>query len=319
MGQEFRPVNGQEYYNYYNLDSFLNKCKIKDNSYSFRFLKDFLNTKISMFTYKNLPGSLTSEIIETALTFNNFLCFYNSPIYGVVLCRYLPLGEYDIYWKPVYVDLLALNGSSIATHVSYKDIVLCRDNQMDIIPFITISEYIEKMSNIENTMFVNLELLKLPAIFTCDKQLVGTFKNLFKDIANFKPFVLGDKTVADSFQQFDIKLPINPEQLLEIFKNYRNFCLQSIGISATDTQKRERLLVGEVQSQNEYIDYVYNGMAEQRKQFVKLINEKFNLNIELVESYKIFLEENIEAKQKELLVTQETMKVGGNNGTSENV
>ena len=314
-----KPTNNMDYYNYYNLNSYLDQCKIKNSAQSFRFLKDFLNTKISMFEYKNLPNNLTSEIIESALMFNNKLCFYNSSIYGLVLCRYLPLGEYDIYWKPTYVDLLGLNGSTIATHVPYKDIILCKDNQMDIIPFISISEYIEKMSNIENTMFVNIELLKLPAIFTCDKQLVGSVNKLFEKIANFKPFVIGDKSLPQNFQQFDIKLPINPEQLLEIFKNYRNFCLQSFGISATDTQKRERLLVGEVQSQNEYIDFVYTGMVEQRKLFINEINKRFNFNIELVENYKIFLDENIEAKQREMFAVEQLPKEGENNGNSENV
>ena len=75
-------------------------------------------------------------------------------------------------------------------------------------------------------------------------------------------------------------------------------CLESEGIYGTETQKRERLLVGEVQSQTEYVGYIYQGFKQMRKQMLEEVKEKFGDEIELVESYVEFMEQDIEIQNQ---------------------
>lgn len=293
-----KPTNGISIYDYNNLSSYLKRLSI-EGQIDFRYMHDIVNTKISMFEYKGLPEDITSEILETALCFNNNLCFYNSPTMGVVLCRWLPLGEYSIYWKPKKVQLIALNGLSIANEVPYSDIVLVKDNKMDIIPFIFINEYISKMVEMENTLIKNVQLLKLPAVFTGNKQMVSTFNSLMKKVLDIDAFALTDKTVIEEFKQFNIEFPVSPEEILSLYKNYKNMCLESIGIYGIETQKRERLLVKEVQSQTEYIDFMYQMCLNERMRFINECNSKFNTNINIIEVYKQFREDEISLIAKE--------------------
>lgn len=81
-------------YNYYNLEDYLKKNLVDCSDEYLRWIKDIINTKVSMFDYENLPEGLTSEILETALMFNNFLCLYRSEALGIVLCRYRDCGEF---------------------------------------------------------------------------------------------------------------------------------------------------------------------------------------------------------------------------------
>lgn len=299
-----KPVNNMDYYDLVNLNHFVNKSLLKDNSIAFSYLKNFVNEKTSQFKYKGLEEILPDDILETLITFNNHLCIYKSNVYGVVICKFVE-KSLDLYNIPEYVDLQAINGSSIAYDVPYKDIVRIKDNNMDLPPFTYICEYINKMQSIENTLFSNIELLKLPAVFTMDKKLLTSFNKLIETAINTKPFALADQQVMDAFKQFDIKFPVQPESLLELWKNYRNFALQSMGIAGSDTQKRERLLVGEVQSQQEYTDFIYEEMVYTRRQWIKEANEKFGLHIELIEMKKEFTEENIKA-----LAEQQRLSMG---------
>lgn len=296
------PVNNMEMYDYYNLSSWLKQRNIT-TPFHFRYLHDIINTKVAMFDYEGLPNNLTSEILETALCFNCKLCFYNSPTYGLILCRYLPLGDYDIYWKPTKVQILALNGITIAESVPYEDIVLVRDNRMDIIPFIYINEYVEKLIECEDTLMKNVKLLQLPAVFTGNKNLITTFNQLIKKTLEIDPFTVADKTVVENFKQFDIKLGATLEEQLSLYKNYKNMCLESIGIYGVETQKRERLLVREIQSQTEYIDFMYQQLINERQRFIKECNSKFKTNFKLVECWKQYRREEIN------LVVEEEGKV----------
>ena len=83
----------QEYYDLLNLNSALSQALIKEGfPNSIHYLKDIASVKVGMFKYKNIEKipDLTSEILESIILFNNFLCFYNSkPLGGVILCRYV--------------------------------------------------------------------------------------------------------------------------------------------------------------------------------------------------------------------------------------
>ena len=90
------------------LSSFMSAAIV---SYSFKLtLSNILLAILTTSEISNLPDGLTSQIIEQSLMFNNFLCFYNSNEFGLVLCRYKFGGEYDLYWKPKTVDLLTISG-----------------------------------------------------------------------------------------------------------------------------------------------------------------------------------------------------------------
>ena len=285
-------------YDYLNLSQLMKRLGLEGHYIKFKYLKGLVNTKISMFKYKNLPGSLTSEILETALMFNNHLCFYKSETFGIVLCRYLPLGEFDIYWKSTHVDLLALNGKTIATNVPYEDIVLVRDNECDIIPFLWILEFIDVLEKTEDTLMKNMILLQLPIVFTGKKEQVNTYKQMIKKALNIDPFAIADKETIDSLKQFDINLPVKLDEILSVYKNYKNMCLESEGIYGTETQKKERLLVGEVQSQTEYVDYNYQGFKKMRENMLKEVETKWDLKIKLEESYLEFREQDIELQNE---------------------
>lgn len=297
------------YYNYNNLESYMNKMQLMYNPDILRWIKDIINTKVSMFQYEGLPegSGLTSEIMERSLMFNNYLCGYMDSTLGFIICRWRPDSDYDLYWKPYTVTLLTISGRLIKAQVPYEDIVLFRDNEMDIVPFLTLNAWINKILEKEKTLDNIFTWLSLPMVFSGDKDQVTALKQLTKKALCREPFAIAGKAYKDHLDQFDIKLPVELSDVYDIMKKYRGLTFGSMGIYEVD-EKRERIVTAEIQSQNDYVDFVYTGMYNERKRFVNEVNARWGLNIVLKESYVENQKDNVKM-QREMAYATDAPKI----------
>lgn len=301
--------------NYYNLEDYLKKNIADCSDEYLRWAKDIINTKVSMFDYEGLPDGLTSEIVETALMFNNFLCLYKSESLGIVLCRYAFGGEFDMYWKPISVNLLTLSGKPIAFNVPYADIIPFRDNRMDIIPFITLSGYISKIIEQEKTLGILVKLVRFPTILTGSKEQMTMLKSLLKKNADCDGFTIADKGFKDHIEQFPIQLPCKLDEAYELMDKYKSMALASMGIYSAK-EKAERLISSEVSSQNDYTDFIYNGMTTEREAAIKEANRRWGTSMKLRESYVENIKDEQELTARGVLLESEAESEGGkDNGT----
>ena len=274
-----------QYYNYNNLESYMNKMGLCYDGSWLRWVKDIINTKVTMFSYKLDPKyQLTSEIIERALMFNNFLCAADVPGLGFGIYRWRCGSQFNKYWKPEKVGLLTLTGKNVAWDYPYDKIVLLRDNPMDIIPFLTLNNYIEKIIEKEKTLDSIFAWISLPMIISGDKDQVNMLKQTLKKALAREPFIVGARGFKDHIETFDVKLPVELQEVYDIIKKYRGMALASMGIYEVD-EKRERIVTSEIQAQNDYVDMVYTGMYNERKRFIDECREMFGVEISLEESY----------------------------------
>ena len=285
----------QAYYDLVNLNSTLSQQLIKNGfPNSIHYLKDIASVKVGMFKYENIEKipNLTSEILESIILFNNFLCFYDSPHVGKILCRYIISSPFNEYLRPKTVNLMAINGETIATNVPYDDIILVKDNALDIIPFITMVEYIRKIEQCDTSVFKVLNVAALPLVLAGNKKISSQLNAMAKKIIGGEAFIAGDDTLLENLKGFDIDLKINPLDIYELKTKYKNECVASLGIYTIE-QKKERKIVSEVSSQNEYTDSIYEDMRTQRQRFVDLLNEKYGLDIKLIETKRVIAERHI--------------------------
>lgn len=292
------------YYDFVNMDDALKKAMVSNGINfgvtDFRYLKDIVNTSIGMFTYEDCPNGLTSQIIESALMFRNNLCYYYSKgTQEWILCTYRYGGTFNRYWKPDFVDLLALNGTSIAEHIPFDDIILVRDNTMDIIPFMTIMEYLNKIKHIEDDMLKMLDVACLPLVVAGNKKAVNQLRTTANKLGLANPFILGDDTLVESVKSFNVNLPYDPLDIYELRKKYIDECLASLGIYSLE-YKNERLLVSEVAAQNDYTDFIYTNRLQERELTIKQLNAR-GCPMKMKETY----ERNVESGIEEMAMTTE--------------
>lgn len=283
----------------------------------FRYVKDIINTKVGMFEYDNLPGKLTSQIMEMALLYKNHLCLYKAPGIGeVMLGCYVPASEYNYYWKPDKVDVLALNGESLATAVPFEDIILVRDNKMDIMPYLVIQEYLERINDIEDKLFKVMNMATLPLVLTGNKKQATAMKQTAKNLGYKDPFIVADDSVVDSVKSFDINLRTSPVDIYVIKRKYMNECLSSLGIYSPE-EKGERLLVDEIAAQNDYTDFIYTEAVNERKRFIEECNSRYGTNIVLRETYMLNFQQTVEETRKLADAEAAKQKQGGKGNVSE--
>lgn len=302
------------YYNFMNLNEAFQKEILggKLSWLQFRYVKDIINTKVGMFEYDNLPDGLTSQIIELALLYKNHLCLYKVPgLNQIVLGSYVPASEYNYYWKPDKVNVLALNGQTLAVEVPFQDIILVRDNKMDVMPYLVIQEYLQKINDIEDKLFKVMNMATLPLVLTGNKKQATAMKQTAKNLGYKDPFIVADDSVVDSIKSFDINLRISPVDIYVIKRKYMNECLSSLGIYSPE-EKGERLLVDEIAAQNDYTDFIYTEAVNERKLFIEECNKRYGTNIVLKETYSINFQQTVDETRK--LANAEAVNNKGGNG-----
>ena len=191
--------------------------------------------------------------------------------------------------------------------------ILVRDNSLDIIPFITMVEYIRKIEQCDTSVFKVLNVAALPLVLSGNKKIANQLNTIAKKIIGGEAFIAGDDTLLDNLKAFDIDLKINPLDIYELKTKYKNECVASLGIYTIE-QKKERKIVSEVSSQNEYTDSIYEDMRTQRQFFVDKLNEMYGLDIELIETKRVIAERHI--KDTVEMMGMEEKQDDSNNDTS---
>lgn len=283
-------MKGENWYaDFVNPNVYIDKMLHSENGkyIPFRYVLGIINAKISLFEYENLPNKLTPTILELSLLFCNRLCFY---YYGGtkewLLCRYVPNSERNYYYLPDTVNIIALNGVTLATDVSYDDLILVKDNRMDIMPFLSIKEYIDKLYYLERQEDKIINLACFPIAFCGNKKQANQMRELAKKSGNGTAYVIGDDSITDNVKSFDINVPISPTEVHEVREHWRRECLSSLGIYSAD-EKRERIVTAEITATNDFTDYCYQSAKLSRQQFCDEYNKRTNGNMKLIEVYDI--------------------------------
>lgn len=280
---------------------------------NFRNIKNIINTRIGMWKYEGLDDNpkfpmLTSSILETALFFQTNLCFAEiKALGGWFLLRYEAVGERNAYYKPTRVNLFTLSNMYIGEQ-AYEDIILVKDNTLDLLPILPVLEYMEKIDYIEATMEKVMVNATLPLVLVGNKKQANALKSTASKLGVPNPYIIGDDTLLDQIKSFDISVPISPLDLYDLKRKYLNECMSSLGIYYVE-EKRERIVTQELVNQNDYTDFVYMNADMSRNEFIKKLNDRSGSNIKVIEAYDLNFNDGVaEETRKEFEIAKATAK-----------
>lgn len=251
---------------------------------------------ISLFTWRGLDevaGYGASRFMEMNLFDYGKSCFYKDSEKGFMVLRANPDDKYNIYYLPTRIMAWSLGYEK---KVDFDDLVYVMNNELEMPTRETINLMSYRLYETERTIDVNLIAHKTPILIEGDTKTILTLKNVYMQYSGNTPFIFGNK-------QFDISNKLNVLKTdapyiigdLEVHKHELwNDCMTFLGINNANTDKKERLITNEVDSNNDLINYYLNCFYKTRKQACDLINEKYGLNIkiELNKDVLKLLEEN---------------------------
>lgn len=248
---------------------------------------DYLNRlrliATSLFTWKNLDkhaGYGASRFLEQSLYDNGRACFVEDKELGYLALKVNPSDKLNVYNLPIKVEAWSFGYSK---QYKFDDIVYIMNNEMQLPTNNTIQLMAYRLYETERTIDTNLIAQKTPVLIEGDTKTILTLKNVYMQYSGNTPFIFGNK-------QFDISNKLNVLKTdapylidkLELHKHeIWNEALTYLGIDNANTDKKERLITDEVESNNDLINYYLNCFYKTRKKACDDINEKYGLDISI--------------------------------------
>ena len=237
----------------------------------------------SLFTWEGLDdvaGVGASRFLELALYENGRGVFFKDEDLGYMALRVNPNDKFNVYMLPTKVICYSFEYNK---EKDFDDVIYIMNNNLQKPTLETLKLFAYRLYDCERTMDVNLTSLKTPILIEGDTKTILTLKNVYMQYSGNTPFIFGNK-------QYDLSnrlsvLNTNAPYLLDKLTLYKHEiweeCLTYLGINNANTDKKERLITDEVNSNNELINYYLNCFYKPRKEACDRINEKYGLNIKI--------------------------------------
>ena len=237
----------------------------------------------SLFTWEKLDeyaGTGASRFLEQSLYDNGRACFVQDDKIGYLALKVNPSDKLNVYNLPIRVMAWSIGYNK---EYDFNDIVYIMNNDLQLPTSKSIQLFAYRLYETERTIDTNLIAQKTPVLIEGDTKTILTLKNVYMQYSGNTPFIFGNK-------QFDISNKLNVLKTdapylidkLELHKHeIWNEALTYLGIDNANTDKKERLITNEVESNNELINYYLNCFYKTRKKACDDINKKFGLDIKI--------------------------------------
>ena len=238
---------------------------------------------VSLFEWTGLDdiaGYGASRFMELCLYENGRACFLKDDEIGYKVLRANPDDKFNVYELPTKIMAWSLGYEK---KVDFDDCVFVMNNLLMKPTLETLRLMATRLYETERTIDVNLIAQKTPVLIEGDTKTILTLKNVYMQYSGNTPFIFGNK-------QFDISnklnvLNTNAPYLIDKLELHKheiwNECMTYLGINNANTDKKERLITDEVDSNNDLINYYLNCFYKTRKKACDLINEKYGLDIKI--------------------------------------
>ena len=281
--------------------------RILDNNFRLGLIYNkYKMLSLNMFRWVGLPQTIESRHIENSL-FNYGLCLIvNDDDLGFISvpCNY---GAYmNVNNVPTEVITCGFNYIKTFDYIR-KDKNKCQlilNNDLAIGNEQYIFDYAQRMFEVENCIRVNINQQKFPWFVNTTPNSKKTMEEMFKKVMNGDPYILGSKDQIGSVEVLTLNTPYIADKLNQYKYELEREVLSFHGLN-NNFEKKERLLVDEVNSNNDFIDRNVELMYRQRQLACESLNKKFgwnvrviNLNEEVKESQKLKLD-NMEGNNNE--------------------
>ena len=225
----------------------------------------------------NLPDGIQERHIERWLYSKGRAVFFRAPRQGFMCLEVMDGGNLNPYGDP-------LNYRAFAYHdnweLSADECVIIRNNKLALATDPFIMFYVNKLTEAERTMDVNLKACKTPIIFACDDKDVLSFKRMFQQVDGNVPACFVDRGLnLDSITAFQTGVKFMGNDIQTYARSVESELLTFLGENNVSFEKRERAITDEVNANNQLIQSFAQLQLQARQEACEAINKMFGLNI----------------------------------------
>ena len=251
---------------------------------------EYFNMAVDTFEWEGLPPTCNARFMEMCLILDGVATFVQDSTYGFLTLKASPVAEnYNVYGETDVINGYGWNGFNRA-YKAYmegsdnKDVqaVLIRDNPT-CYPFVQhILMQSNRLTSTMRSLDVAVKKMKVPYYITCDESQKSSVERILNDVDdNVERIIVNRSTMENMFEVLPTK--IDPSLISHFWEHYENVDCKlrsTLGIqNAANQDKKERLLVDEVNANKEATSANVDLRLESRKRACKAINEIFGLNV----------------------------------------
>ncbi len=240
-----------------------------------------------------LPDHWEQNYFETVLYCYGFVAVLKTDRFGVIP-QQCGLKGYNVMYQPTktlisspfFKETLELPIGRMCTLLKlfpdYKGVT-------DLISY-----YADLMAVTAEAIGMNIFNSKLAYVFMADgKANAETFKELYDRVASGDPIVVTSKNLYDvngnpnwMFFNQQLRNQYIAGDMLEDLRKIRREFLTMIGVPNANTEKKERLIVDEVNSNNDETNTLIDVILDSLNKSVKQTNEMFDTDISVTHRYR---------------------------------
>ena len=240
---------------------------------------------MSIFEWVNLPDSMDARYIEKCLYYLGSAGLLHTEEYGFINTKATSAGDFNIYGLPTAIQCYSYSfneqrrlysGLTGQDNDINSEAILVMNNWERIPTASTIELFALRLYEAERACDVNIKAQKTPVLLLIDENQRFTMKNLYEQYDGNTPVIFGDKNQLsmDMIKAIKTDAPFVANDIMQYKKEIWNEALSFLGVNNL-SEKRERLISDETNSNNELINLNLMSYLAPRKLACKQFNEKY--------------------------------------------
>lgn len=235
---------------------------------------------INRYEWENLPESVDMRYLELGLFRKGRMLYFNDEVLGDLCLEMSGDGDISVYREPNQRYAYSAGSGGYTVQRNSKNSVIIYDNFLRKNNINSAIFFAQRLAEITRTADVNLHVQKTPYIICCDESQKLTMKNLLKDVEENTERVFGYKGLdVSAINVLKLNAPFIADKLSVEKMKIWNECLTWMGINNSNTEKRERMVTAEANSNTECIDFMMQVGLNARLEAVRKINKMFGTEI----------------------------------------
>lgn len=245
-----------------------------------RYYNRLCEITMSRFNWLNLPDTIDVRYLEQCLMRDGYAVFFKDEVLGYLALQCMIGGQLNVYRIPTLRRAYATNGYQL--QLDSTNSVIIYNNYVRTPELNAIRTYSLQLTEIERAIIVNSKAQKTPCLVLSDEKQREALENIYEQYDGDEPVIFGDKGLGtEPIKSISTLAPFTADKLYDLKSRVWNEALTYLGIPNVTEEKKERMLVDEVEKQNGGTFASRNSCLNMRRFACEEINKMFGLNIDV--------------------------------------
>lgn len=236
---------------------------------------------LSMYEWTGLPSTCNARFLEDCLFHYGCAIFVEDNEMSFLNLKATPASTLNVYNEPLEYTAYSTGYNKT---FNADECVYIRNNYLEKSTDSTIILFAERLAKIQLAIDVNINAQKTPILIRCDEKTKMSLETIYNQYDGDKPVIFGNsKSLQEKpLETINTGAPFVADKLREEKRAVWNEALEFLGLNTNPSdKKKERLIVNEVNANNEQIDIQGSTMFSSRKEACEKINKMFGLNVDV--------------------------------------